>query len=146
LNRIFTIGGSGTSAHRSGQHASRRGRTESGYVVFDADQVLSARTVESVPVISEQQRMGLLQSSSIALFSLVLLAAVALGSMVGSAALLHLVSPSKQFNAFRALHEPAVVEVLLGLAILWVLPPHPWAMGERHALRRLRPFRSKAIA
>jgi hypothetical protein len=90
--------------------------------------------------------MGLLQSSMIALLSLVLVAAVALGSMVGAAAVLHFISPAKQFNGFHALHEPVVVEVLLGLAILWLLPPHPWAMGERHALRRLHPIRSKAIA
>jgi hypothetical protein len=144
LNRIFTIGGSGTSAHRSGHHASLRGCTETGYVVLDADEVTSGRAPAAVPP-AVHPRMGLLQSTAIAVLSLILVAAVALGSMVGSAALLHLVSPSKQINAFHALHESAVVEVLLGLAILWLLPPHPWA-GERHALRRRHPSRSKAMA
>jgi len=90
--------------------------------------------------------MGLLQATGIAALSLVLVAAVALGSMVGSSALLHLFAPAKQFDAFRALHESAAVEVLLGLAVLWLLPPHPWATGERGVRSRRHLSRSKAVA
>jgi hypothetical protein len=146
LNRIFTIGGSATSEHRSGRRSSRRGSIQTGYVILDADQVISSRAAASDSAAMAQPRMGLFQATLIAVLSLFLVAAVALGSMVGSAAVLHLLSPTKQFDAFRALHEPAVVEVLLGLAVLWLLPPHPWAMSEREALRRRHLSRSKAAA
>jgi hypothetical protein len=146
LNRIFTIGGSGTSDHRSGRRSSRRKSTTAGYVILDADQVVSNRASDSDATAVPQSRMGLFQATGIAALTLVLVAAVALGSMVGSSALLHLFSPAKQFDAFRALHEPAAVEVLLGLAVLWLLPPHPWAMSERGVGSRRHLSRSKAVA
>jgi hypothetical protein len=90
--------------------------------------------------------MGLVRATGIAAATLVLVAAVALGSMAGSAGLLHLLSPSKQFDAFRVLHEPIVVEVLLGLALLWLLPPHPWAVGGRGVANRRQLSQSKAVA
>jgi hypothetical protein len=90
--------------------------------------------------------MGLVQATGIAALGLVLVAAVALGSMMGSSAALHLLSPAKQFDAFHAFHEPAVVEVLLGLAVLWLLPPHPWAMSEREVASGRHLSRSKAVA
>jgi hypothetical protein len=93
-----------------------------------------------------QSRMGLFQSTEIAVLGLVLVAAVALGSMMGSAGVLHLLSPAKQFDAFRALHEPVVVEVLFGLSVLWLLPPHPWAMSERVVASPRHLLRSKAVA
>ena len=51
MNRIFTIGGSATSEHRSGQRSSRWGSTTAGYVVLDADQVLSERASNSAPAV-----------------------------------------------------------------------------------------------
>jgi hypothetical protein len=90
--------------------------------------------------------MGIVAATSIAVLSLGIVAAVALSSMMGSAALLHLLAPAKQFDAFRALHEPVVVEVLLGLAVLWVLPPHPWAPSVRDEAGPRHLSRSKAMA
>ena len=72
--------------------------------------------------------MGLFASTAFAVVSLVFVSAVALGSMLGSAGILHLVSPDRRFDAFRALHEPLVVGLLFGLGVLWLLPPHPWAV------------------
>jgi hypothetical protein len=146
LNRIFTIGGSATSEHRSGRRSSHRGSTTAGYVVLDADQVLSERVSNSDPAVMAPSRMGLFRSTEIAVLSLVLVAAVALGSMMGSSAVLHLLSPAKQFDAFRALHEPVVVEVLLGLAVIWLLPPHPWVTSERVVASPRHLLRSKAVA
>jgi hypothetical protein len=146
LKRIFTIGGSGTSEHRSSRRSSRRRSTTSSYLILDADQVLSNRGSASDSAVVPASRIGLLQSTGIALLSLVLVAAVALGSMMGSSAVLHLLSPSKQFDAFRALHEPAVVEVLFALAVLWLLPPHPWATSRRQIGSRRHLLRSKAVA
>ena len=121
MNRISTIGGSGTSDHRSGQRSLRRKSTTAGYVILDADQVVSNRASDSDATAVRTSRRAL-PGHRIAVLSLLLVAAVALGSMVGSAELLHLLSPAKQFDTFRALHEPAVVEMLIGLAVLWLLP------------------------
>ncbi len=71
--------------------------------------------------------MGFFVSTLLAIVSLVFVLAVALGSMLTSAAILHVVSPDRRFDAFRALHEPLVVGLLSGLGVLWLLPPHPWA-------------------
>jgi hypothetical protein len=76
--------------------------------------------------------MGFVASTALAIVSLVFVLAVALGSMLVSAAILHAASPDRRFDAFRALHEPLVVGLLFGLAVLWLLPPHPWAMAPAH--------------
>jgi hypothetical protein len=91
--------------------------------------------------------MGHFEATLIAVVSLLFVAAVALGSMLGSAALLHLISPSRRFDVFLALHEPGVVGVLIGLAVLWLLPPHPWAQKPaKPESRRRRSSSEKAAA
>jgi hypothetical protein len=70
--------------------------------------------------------LSTLQNSLLALLSLVMVGAVALGVMVVTATAMRLISPSRRFDLFRAFHEPLVVGVLFGLVVLWVLPPHPW--------------------
>jgi hypothetical protein len=74
------------------------------------------------------ERMGFIASTSLAVVGLVFVAAVALGSTLASAAILHVISPNRRFDAFRAIHEPLVVAVLFGLGVLWILPPHSWAV------------------
>ncbi len=54
----------------------------------------------------------LFASTALAIVSLVFVSAVALGSMLVSAAILHLVSPDRRFDTFHALHEPLVIGVL----------------------------------
>jgi hypothetical protein len=79
--------------------------------------------------------------------SLVVVAAVAFGSMLASTEVLHLAYPDRHFDDFRALHEPLVLGVLIGLAVFWLLPPHPWAMQpvvSEPKKRRL--IRAKAAA
>jgi hypothetical protein len=73
-------------------------------------------------------RMGFVASTALAVVSLVFVLAVALGSTLASASILHAISPDRHFDAFRALHEPLAVALLFGLGVLWLLPPHPWAM------------------
>ena len=98
-------------------------------------------------LVAPETQMGLFQASVIAVVSLLFVAAVALGSMIGSAALLHLISPSRHFDVFRALHEPGVVGVLIGLAVLWLLPPHPWAVKPAKSEPKSRRSSSvKAVA
>ncbi len=60
-----------------------------------------------------EERMGFFASTVLAVVSLVFVAVVALGSMLASAAILHLISPDRRFDTFRAFHEPLVIGVLL---------------------------------
>ena len=92
------------------------------------------------------ERMGLVASTALAVVSLVFVSAVALGSMLGSAGILHVVSPERRFDAFRALHEPLVVGLLFGLGVLWLLPPHPWAVEPTPSEPKRRLIREKAAA
>jgi len=91
--------------------------------------------------------LGFFASTALAVISLVFVSAVALGSMLASKAILRLISPDRRFDTYRALHEPLVVGLLFGLAVLWLLPPHPWAVKSAEAEPKTRRFsRSKAAA
>ena len=91
--------------------------------------------------------MGFFASTAVAIISLVFVATVALGSMLASAAILHVVSPDRRFDTFRAFHEPLVIGVLFGLGVLWLLPPYPWAPNPAWSEpKQRRHFRSKAAA
>ena len=91
--------------------------------------------------------MGFFASTALAIVSLVFISAVALGSMLTSTAILHLASPNRHFDDFRALHEPLVVGLLFGLGVLWLLPPHPWDMEPAQSeSKKRRVFRAKAVA
>jgi hypothetical protein len=98
------------------------------------------------PQVSEE-RMGWIASTAFADVSLVFVSLVALGSMLTSTAVLHLLYPNRHFDDFRALHEPLALGLLLGLAVLWLLPPHPWAMEPvQSEPRKRRLIRAKAAA
>ena len=84
------------------------------------------------PQVSEE-RMGSIASTAFAVVSLVFVSVVALGSMLMSATILHLAYPNRRFDDFRVLHEPAVLDVLCGLAVLWLLPSHPWATEPKQS-------------
>jgi len=89
--------------------------------------------------------MGFFASTALAVVSLVFVSVVAVGSMLASTAILRLISPDRRFDTFRALHEPLVVGLLLGLAVLWLLPPHPWAVKPAQTEpKKRRLFRAKA--
>jgi hypothetical protein len=91
--------------------------------------------------------MGFFASTAVAIVSLVFVSAVALGSMLASAAIFHLVSPDRRFDTFRAFHEPLVIGVLFGLGVLWLLPPYPWATKPAQSeSKQRRHFRWKTAA
>jgi MFS family permease len=50
----------------------------------------------------------------------------AVGTLLVGGVVLHAISPTHTFDIFYALHQQFVVGTLLGLAIFWLLPPHPW--------------------
>jgi hypothetical protein len=91
--------------------------------------------------------MGYVASTALAIVSLVFVSAVAVGSMLASTAVLHLAYPNRRFDDFRALHEPLVLGLLFGLAVFWLLPPHPWAVEPaRSEQKKRRLVRTKAAA
>ncbi len=91
--------------------------------------------------------MGSIASTAFAVVSLVFVSLVALGSTLTSATILHLAYPNRRFDDFRALHEPVVLGVLCGLAVLWLLPPHPWATEPVESEpKKRRLIRAKAAA
>jgi hypothetical protein len=105
------------------------------------------RTAHSGSPQNPGQRMGFFASTGLAIVSLVFVSVVAFGSMLISAAILHLVSPDRRFDTFRAFHEPLVFGVLFGLAVFWLLPPHPWAVQPAQSeLKTRRPLRAKSAA
>ena len=58
------------------------------------------------PPQASEERMGLMASTALAIVSLVFVSVVAVASMLTSTAVLHLISPNRRFDDFRALHEP----------------------------------------
>jgi hypothetical protein len=106
-----------------------------------------ARRHRSAHNISPQvpEHLSLLAGATLAVVSLVFVSAVALCSMLVSAVILHLASPDRRFDAFRALHEPLVIGLLFGLGVLWLLPPYPWAVKPAQgAPKNRRLVRAKA--
>jgi hypothetical protein len=100
---------------------------------------------QSAPQVPEEQ-VGFFASTALAVVSLVFVSAVALVSMLVSAAILHVISPDRRFDTFRALHEPWVIGLLFGLGVLWLLPPYPWAVkpAQSEPKKNRRLFRAKA--
>ena len=67
------------------------------------------------------------QSFLIAVGSLVLVFGFGLAVMLVGGAVVHAVDPGRHVDTFAAFHNQWIVGVLLGIAVLWLLPPHPWA-------------------
>lgn len=63
----------------------------------------------------------------VALGSLVVVYGVGFGVLVAGGAIAHAALPSRHVDLFAALHDQWVVGALLGVSVLWLLPPYPWA-------------------
>lgn len=63
----------------------------------------------------------------LALLALVFVLGVALGTLLLGGLVLHALVPDRVIDIFAALHNHIVLGVLLGLAVLWLSPPYPWA-------------------
>lgn len=84
----------------------------------------STNAPEPAPV---EVRLPRWQSFLIAVGSLVLVFGIGLGVTVAGGAVVHAFDPSRHVNSFAALHNAWVVGILLGITVLWLLPPYPWA-------------------
>ena len=60
----------------------------------------------------------------------------ALGVIPVGDVVLHALVPSRHVDIFAALHSRIVVGILLGLSVLWLLPPYPWAKPRPSAESR----------
>ena len=86
----------------------------------------AATTTPEVPTKSEV-RMPRWQSALIALGTLVLVFGLGILVMLAGGLVIHAVKPTRHVDIFAAFHNQWVVGILLGIAVLWLLPPHPWA-------------------
>lgn len=66
-----------------------------------------------------------------ALFGLVCLTGIALGTLLLGGIVLHALVPTRHIDMFAALHNHIVLGVLLGLVALWLLPPYPWSVLQQ---------------
>lgn len=89
--------------------------------------VAPSSTDEHIATETDQLRLRRWQSALIAIGSLVVIYAVGVGVMLAGGAVIHAIQPAKHVDIFAALHSQWVVGILLGISVLWLLPPHPWA-------------------
>ncbi len=77
-----------------------------------------------------------LRGTVFASITLLYVMGAAVGTLVLGGVLLHSITPRRTFDIFYALHKQFVVGTLLGLAIFWLLPPHPWVIeSEERGVR-----------
>jgi hypothetical protein len=67
------------------------------------------------------------QSFGLALGSLVLVYGLGLVVLLAGGTVIHALDPARRVDIFAAFHTEWVVGILLGIAVLWLVPPHPWA-------------------
>jgi len=72
-------------------------------------------------------RLTRVQSFGLALGSLLLVYGLGLVVMLAGGAVIHVLDPARHVDSFAAFHRQWVIGVLLGITVLWLLPPHPWA-------------------
>ncbi len=96
-----------------------------------ATQPLGAVTTPEAPEAQVPARVKIRltrwQSFGLAAGSLVLVYGLGILVMLGGGAVIHALKPTRHVDIFAALHDQWVVGILLGIAVLWLLPPHPWA-------------------
>lgn len=79
------------------------------------------------PEAALELRLTRWQSALVALGSLLVIFAIAFGVMVGGGEVVRALDSSRRINVFAAFHDWWVIGALLGITVLWLLPPHPWA-------------------
>ena len=72
-------------------------------------------------------RITRLQSFGLAIGSLVLVYGLGFVVTLAGGAVMSAIDPVRRIDAFAALHDRWVIGALLGITVLWLFPPHPWA-------------------
>ena len=83
--------------------------------------------------------MPVWKSTLLAVLGLVFVLGIAVGEMAAGGAVVHALVPARHFDIFYALHQQYVVGSLIGVSLLWLLPPHPWAKRLVEATDRAVP-------
>ena len=83
-----------------------------------------------------EERMGFMASTALAVVSLVFVSVVALELHARLRRDPPRRLPRSSLRRLYAFHEPVVLGVLFGLAVFWLLPPHPWAAEPDSAVSR----------
>lgn len=98
-----------------------------------ATQPLAAMATPEAPALeaavppTSEVRLGRWQSFGLAIGSLAVVYGLGLVVMLAGGAVIHALDPARRIDSLAALHNQWVASVLLGIAVLWLLPPHPWA-------------------
>ena len=82
------------------------------------------------------------QSYLLALGSLVLVYGLGILVMLAGGVVIHAIKPTRHVDIFAAFHNQWVAGALLGIAVLWLLPPHPWAKRAIAPLPQEQPAES----
>lgn len=96
------------------------------------------RTMGEQPLV-RVRTMPVWKSTLIAFGGLFFVLGLALAEMTGIGSILHALNPARHFDIFYALHQQLVVGSLIGVSLLWLLPPHPWAKRLVEATDRDQP-------
>jgi hypothetical protein len=121
-------------------------------IVLGVDETVSAihrscRYRTAHPLQAPEERMRFFAGTALAIFSLVFVSAVALGSRLTSTAVLLFGDAGRRFDTFRSLHDPLVFALLFGFGVLGLLRPHLWDMEPaRSEPKQRRLVRAKAAA
>lgn len=88
------------------------------------------------------RKLASLRRHFVALVELIVVFAVAFGSMIVFADILRHFYPTHRFDEFAAVHRPVVLGILVGFSALWTLAPRPMAtsvhLGRRNRSRAHR--------
>ena len=97
-------------------------------MIAAASQPGGAQAVHEAPLAATREvRLTRRQGFLLALGSLAIIYGLALGVMLLGGVVVHAISPARHIDIFAALHHWWVVGPLLGIAVLWLVPPYPWA-------------------
>ncbi|HVC14537.1 MAG TPA: hypothetical protein VND62_06730 [Acidimicrobiales bacterium] len=92
------------------------------------------------------RRMPVWKSILVAVATLGFVLGIALAEMVGVGAILRTINPARHVDIYHALHNQLVVGSLIGMSLLWLLPPHPWAQRLVEATHREEPAQTAGAA
>jgi MFS family permease len=90
------------------------------------EQVAAMHTTAPSAAAEVEVRLTRWQSFLVAVASLVGIFGAAFGVMLVGGVVIHAFDPRRRVDIFTAFHSLWVVGVLLGIAVLWLLPPYPW--------------------
>jgi hypothetical protein len=106
-------------------------------------QVFEFPSTSATAATVEQVELRWWQGTLLSALALTAIYGVAVGEMAVLGVIIHALNPNKLLNIFTVLHNQWVVGVLLGITVLWLIPPHPWT---KRVIAPLSPEQPAGIA